>query len=967
MKKQAISILLALALTLSFLPSLSLSARAQADSGRCGDNLTWSFDETSGRLTVEGSGPMDDYWYISDEFAPWKAYREKITSVSLPDGLTGIGDYAFQNCSVLTAVTIPDSVTEIGSYAFCGCRSLASVHLGSGVECIGMSAFQSCGALTGIRLPDSLKQIELYAFSESGLTGVTIPGSVSIIGWDAFSLCENLASATISEGVTALGFHMFANCTALTSVTLPESLTYIDNDAFRGCTALKALTIPAGVECIEFETFLGCTALTDVSIPDSVTCIDESAFQDCASLTGIAIPAGVTEIGSSAFSGCTALAEIAIPDSVTEIGAGAFHNTAYSNQEGNWTGDLLYLDGWLIEAREGVTEAAILPDTRGIIKSLFFECKSLTSVSIPACVTVIERSMFDGCDALTDVVMSDSVTAIEPFAFYGCTGLTSLRLSEGLTDIGERAFEDCILLSNVTFPASLKHIAYNAFCNTGLTNAALPAGLERLGSGAFAKCRQMTSISVSKENSLFSDEDGVLFSKDGKELLVYPAGRPGPYAIPDSVTEIGSYAFLGCTGLAHLTVPKTVEIIGWGAFACCAMESLTILNPKCDIIQVEYNDNFVNEDLTLGSIPWVYGYRGSTAETIARSYCNVFRPIVNGPVPDEPCGGNHCPGSAFADVPSGWAHDPIDWAVTCGITSGTSSTTFSPDQGCTRGQVVTFLWRAAGCPEPESAKNPFSDVKTGAFYYKAVLWAVEQGVTNGTSGNTFSPDATCTRGQIVTFIWRANGSPKSASSPNAFTDVQPDGFYFPAMLWAAEYAITTGVSPTSFAPGAACTRAQVVAFLYRAASNDAPKGQNRYQIVISDAAWDEALADAHSRGGKLLSIDSPEEYHTVLDLITQRGYENVFFNLGGRRADDGEVYYWTDADGDFVGEPLNGDGVWCAGYWEPGEPSFVYKDRQETVLMMYYSSAAHRWLWYDGDASFRNENRTYGYIIEFNG
>ena len=279
--------------------------------------------------------------------------------------------------------------------------------------------------------------------------------------------------------------------------------------------------------------------------------------------------------------------------------------------------------------------------------------------------------------------------------------------------------------------------------------------------------------------------------------------------------------------------------------------------------------------------------------------------------------------------------------------------------------MVTFLWRAAGCPEPESERNPFSDVKTGAFYYKAVLWAVEQGVTNGTSSTAFSPDATCTRGQIVTFIWRANGSPKSVSSPNSFTDVQPGGFYFPAMLWAAEHAITTGVSPTSFAPGATCTRAQVVAFMYRAAQNDAPKDFSRYRIEISDASWDEALADARSRGGKLLSIDSPEEFRAVADLITERGYENVFFNLGGRRADDGETYYWTDADGAPVGEPLNGDSVWCAGYWEPGEPSFVYKDRQETVIMMYYSSAEHRWLWYDGDAAFRSETRKYGYIIEF--
>ena len=162
-----------------------------------------------------------------------------------------------------------------------------------------------------------------------------------------------------------------------------------------------------------------------------------------------------------------------------------------------------------------------------------------------------------------------------------------------------------------------------------------------------------------------------------------------------------------------------------------------------------------------------------------------------------------------------WAHDAIDWAIVYKVTTGTSATTFSPNAGCTRAQVVTFLWRAAGEPEPTGTSNPFTDVKEGAYYYKAVLWAVENKVTTGTSTTTFSPDATCTRAQIVTFLWRFEGEPASSTTTNPFTDVKAGAYYEKAVLWASETGVTVGTSATTFSPDDTCTRAQVVTFLYR--------------------------------------------------------------------------------------------------------------------------------------------------------
>ena len=169
----------------------------------------------------------------------------------------------------------------------------------------------------------------------------------------------------------------------------------------------------------------------------------------------------------------------------------------------------------------------------------------------------------------------------------------------------------------------------------------------------------------------------------------------------------------------------------------------------------------------------------------------------------------------FTDVPAGaYYADAVKWAVAEGITSGTSPTTFSPNNGCTRAQMVTFLWRAAGCPEPESDYEPFRDVPKDAYYRKAVLWAAGEGITSGTSATTFSPNATVTRAQTVTFLWRWEGEPE-ADQRSGFRDVPAGQYYSQAVAWAVEAGITNGTGTTTFSPGQTCTRAQIVTFLWR--------------------------------------------------------------------------------------------------------------------------------------------------------
>lgn len=199
-------------------------------------------------------------------------------------------------------------------------------------------------------------------------------------------------------------------------------------------------------------------------------------------------------------------------------------------------------------------------------------------------------------------------------------------------------------------------------------------------------------------------------------------------------------------------------------------------------------------------------------------YAYISNFLFSSVLSDKNYDGSESVALPFTDVAEGaYYADAVAWAIQNKVTSGVSAMTFAPNASCTRGQMVTFLWKAAGSPEPKSLTTAFTDVKSGAYYEKAVAWAVENKVTTGTSATTFSPDATVTRGQSVTFLWKANNSPAAASA-SAFTDVAAGAYYAPAVAWAVEKGVTSGMSATTFAPNSDCTRAQIVTFLYRAAS-----------------------------------------------------------------------------------------------------------------------------------------------------
>ena len=324
-------------------------------SGTCGENVTWRFDESTGTLTISGTGDMEKRSW-TESVSP-----TEIKAVVIEKGVTNIVDHAFQYSAFLTSVTIPDSVTSIGSSAFDGC-GLTAVTVPESVTSIGEHAFYNCKYLTSFTIPDGVTEIANEAFYGcEGLTEVTIPDGVTSIGNYAFRYCESLTSVTIPDSVTSIGYLAFELCTSLTEITIPDSVTSIGKAAFRMCEGLTTVTIPDSVTSIDEYAFQSTPWLTerqqanpqvvvngilidaancegDVVIEDGVTSICNYAFEDCTALTTATIPVDVTGIGKGAFSGCKSLTDIIIlnPDcAIAEYAAPYKYIGTISGYEGS--------------------------------------------------------------------------------------------------------------------------------------------------------------------------------------------------------------------------------------------------------------------------------------------------------------------------------------------------------------------------------------------------------------------------------------------------------------------------------------------------------------------------------------------------------------------------------------------------------------------------------------------------------
>lgn len=682
---------------------------------------------------------------------PWEALIPSITAVELAEGITYISGGVFSDMEALERVSLPASLSSIGSYAFSSCGNLQTIDL-SKVTYIGNAAFENCANLTDLQFSPDLKEIDGAAFRGcASLEAVEIPESVERLGASVFENCTNLKTARIHCTITVLEDGFFAKCVSLTDVELPDSLQRISG-AFTNCESLKNIQLPDSVRWIDRDAFANCKSLVLMLLPESVEEIDVSAFENCSSLRAIELSSKLTEIPDKAFFGCTALREVELPDGITRIGRNAFSDS-------------------------------------GVYR-----------VNIP-----------------------EGVRTIDDFAFFSC----------------ER-----------------------------LMNLSIPASTEKLGWRAFSECRALRSISVAADNPVFSsDGSGALMNKAGTELICVPGGIGMEFAVPQGVQIIKRDAFFGCRELVAVDLPESLSVIDDMAFAeCDQLRRITIpanvTKLGFDLLAIFKED--ITEEERLLTVEFTGDMPEFTGEAFAFAILTAYYPKDNatwvdldnlpsadaaditwvpydphtyGPweIVEEPTASDYglkkrvCTDcgmeetrpiakltASFTDIKeSEYFYTPVLWAAAEGITTGTTSTTFAPHATCTRAQIVTFLWRAMGQPEPRTTRNPFTDVKPGEYYYEAVLWAVENGITTGVSETSFAPNDSCTRGQVVTFLWRAAGSPAPGTTSHSFTDLNTAEYYYDAVLWAVENRITNGMTPTTFKPHGTCTRGQTVTFLWR--------------------------------------------------------------------------------------------------------------------------------------------------------
>lgn len=372
-----------------------------------------------------------------------------LENVVIPEGVTEIGDSAFEDCKSLKNVAIPDTVTQIGCDAFHGCTSLQSVTIPNSVTKIESSIFSGCSSLPSIIIPEGVTKIGKSAFYGcTSLQNLIIPDSVTEIGAEAFYGCNigeseiETSNFSLKNGLLIAKAHDLLVCsflTNLTSVTIPESVTEIGDSAFSNCKSLQSVIISGRATKIGKDAFGRCNSLQSITLPDSVTEIGERAFSGCASLQSIVIPESVTEIGDRAFEGCTSLQSIIIPESVTIIGWCAFGNCR-SLQSITLPDSGLKIDnafsGCTSLQRIVVAEANGSNDSdkskTNFYLGRFNGFESLKSLTIPFGMNIGVEA-FAGCTSLTEVTIKNPNIKIERKAFENCTAITKVNLPMGLT------------------------------------------------------------------------------------------------------------------------------------------------------------------------------------------------------------------------------------------------------------------------------------------------------------------------------------------------------------------------------------------------------------------------------------------------------------------------------------------------------------------------------------------------------
>lgn len=633
---------------------------------------------------------------------------------------------------------------------------------------ICLAALLSTGAVADADIDNQSETI--WSLNESGtlltVTNESGNGEVDLIPKtiDVSAVTDVVFNgiSTVRGGLIIGDGYRFQNCTSLKSITFNSNVNSIEPNAFEDCFTIERVTFNDNINSIGRYAFSDCTALSNVEFKEgSPETIENAAFHNCISLKQITLDENLkTLLGSNTYTGVGAfegsgLEKITIPGSVESIGDNTFFDCK-NLKEVIISDGVKIIETGVFENCASLETVTIPSSVITIGYSAFSGCSSLENISIPESVTSIENYVFSGCSSLNNVVIPDSVTSLGS-AFTGCTSLESVTLSKRISSIASSTFQNCTSLKTITIPDAVTSIGANAFNGcSALTSVTTGDFINTVGASAFDNCPNLT-----------------LRVYDGSYMQTYAVAYNIPYEIIPGTEGTAN-------GIESVTSAPGFDKDG----KPCTVVTITMTNGDVEEFYIyDGEDGQDGEDGKDGED----GEDGQDGEIII--------------VP------------SFSDVPAdSYYSDAVNWAVANGITTGTSNGEFSPDDGCSRAQIVTFLWRAMGSPEPTGSSS-FNDVPADSYYGKAAQWALENGITTGVGGSSFGSNSTVTRAEVVTFLWRAAGSP--AVSVGSFADVDSGAYYADAVAWAVANGITTGTGESTFSPNAGCTRAQIVTFLYR--------------------------------------------------------------------------------------------------------------------------------------------------------
>ena len=466
-KSKILAFLLTVTLVLSILPGLKVNADA---SGACGDNLTWTYVDSTQTLTISGTGDM--YNYEFDE-TPWFSQSDSIKTIIIGQGVTSIGKYAFSPCTNAESITIPEGVKTIGDHAFFGCDSLNNVEFPSSVDKLGEGAFTSCNNLSNITIKGKITDVGYGAFAETAITDIPSGLEPTEIPFCLFGACDKLTTITIPNSVTSIGEDAFVNCFNLTSVTIPNSVSSIGENAFWGCSNLKTVTMDSSLaqQCKDNAVFEGCPS--DLKINYSNITYNSGGN---GTVTGYILGSDPTTVHLTLTPNTGYVVNtVTVTDSTgaTTINPDSSGNYSFPLPSGDATVDATFIKGGYCgdPSVNGGKDVTWTLDDAGLLTisgtgdmfdlvtistdpwiALF---KSFKTIVINDGVTSIGDGAFENCTSLENITIPSSVTSIDNMAFYKCTSLTSITIPDSVTSIDDWAFEDCTNLKDVTMSKTL--------------------------------------------------------------------------------------------------------------------------------------------------------------------------------------------------------------------------------------------------------------------------------------------------------------------------------------------------------------------------------------------------------------------------------------------------------------------------------------------------------------------------------